>query len=115
MINKNKKAFTLVELIIVITILSIIATIAFISFGWQTAKAYNTKVTSDISNITAKVNILTLNSGKSSTTFQGTWITVNTLASGIGAGIDLTNIDSKYKAGQINFFELKEDRIELIK
>jgi len=30
--GKNKKAFTLVELIIVITILAILATIAFMSF-----------------------------------------------------------------------------------
>lgn len=37
--NKNIKAFTLVELIVVITILSILWTIAFISLQWYSSNS----------------------------------------------------------------------------
>jgi len=55
--RNTKKAFTLVELIVVITILAILGTIAFISFGGQTAGARNTKVTSDIRNIASAIEV----------------------------------------------------------
>lgn len=48
---QNKKWFTLVELIIVITILAILGTIWFVSFQWYTADARNTKRTSDLSSL----------------------------------------------------------------
>jgi prepilin-type N-terminal cleavage/methylation domain-containing protein len=37
----NKKAFTLVELIVAITILAILATVAFVSLGGQTDNSRN--------------------------------------------------------------------------
>lgn len=40
--NISKKAFTLVELLVVITILSIISIVAYQSFWWATDKAHNT-------------------------------------------------------------------------
>lgn len=46
--TKNKKWFTLVELIIVITILAILATIAFISFQSYTAQSRDAKVQSEL-------------------------------------------------------------------
>ena len=46
-----KKAFTLVELLVVITILSILSVVAYQSFGWATDKA---------NNVTKKSNITTL-------------------------------------------------------
>lgn len=57
--RNTKKAFTLVELIVVITILAILGTIAFISFGGQTAGARNTKVTSDTRNISSAIEVAT--------------------------------------------------------
>ena len=51
MLNVNKKAFTLVELIVVITILSILGIIAFISLQWYTKIARDTSRISDISKI----------------------------------------------------------------
>ena len=47
----NKKAFTLVELIVVITILAILWTIAFISLQWYTRDARDAKRVSEIWNI----------------------------------------------------------------
>jgi type II secretory pathway pseudopilin PulG len=55
--GRNKKAFTLVESIVIITILVILVTIGFIAFGKNTQYAKNTKVVSDIENISKKVNI----------------------------------------------------------
>ena len=55
---KNKKAFTLVELIVVITILAILWTIAFISFWKNIVDAKNTKVLVDLTNISKKINIM---------------------------------------------------------
>ena len=47
----NKKAFTLVELIVVITILTILWTIAFLSFQWYTKSARDSVRISDLKNI----------------------------------------------------------------
>ena len=44
----NKKWFTLVELIVVITILAILWTIAFVSMQWYTKKARDSNRTNDI-------------------------------------------------------------------
>jgi prepilin-type N-terminal cleavage/methylation domain-containing protein len=46
--NTKKQAFTLVELIVVITILAILGTIAFISLQGYSQDAKNSKVTSDL-------------------------------------------------------------------
>lgn len=51
MLNKIKRGFTLVELIIVITILSILATIAFISFQWYSKNARDGNRLSNLKNI----------------------------------------------------------------
>ncbi|EKE27240.1 MAG: hypothetical protein ACD_3C00236G0002 [uncultured bacterium (gcode 4)] len=51
MFNPNKKAFTLVELIVVIVILSILATIAFLSFSSQSSSARDSTRLADMSNI----------------------------------------------------------------
>lgn len=47
----NTKAFTLVELLVVITILAIISVVAYQSFGWATDKAISSRKISDISTI----------------------------------------------------------------
>jgi len=56
MIN-TKKAFTLVELIVVITILAILGTIAFISLQGYSADARNSKRTSDLGNIQSAISL----------------------------------------------------------
>lgn len=53
--RNTNKAFTLVELIVVITILAILGTIAFISLQGYTGEAKNSKVTSDLRNIASAV------------------------------------------------------------
>ena len=55
--RNTKKAFTLVELIVVITILAILGTIAFISLQGYSADARNSKRTSDINTLAGKMNI----------------------------------------------------------
>ena len=54
---KNKKAFTLVELIVVITILAILSTIGFISLSWYSKEARDAKRISDANNLLTKINI----------------------------------------------------------
>jgi prepilin-type N-terminal cleavage/methylation domain-containing protein len=49
--NKKNKAFTLVELLVVITILSIISVIAYQNFGWAVDKAVSGRKISDVSTI----------------------------------------------------------------
>lgn len=44
----NKKGFTLVELIVVITILAILWTVAYLSFSWYSKDARDTTRASDI-------------------------------------------------------------------
>ena len=62
--NKQKQAFTLVELIVVITILAILWTIAFISLQWYSKDARDSIRISDISSIKTSLELFHLNSGK---------------------------------------------------
>jgi len=52
-----QKAFTLVELVVVITILAILWTIAFLSLQWYSADARNSKRISDLNSISNAVNV----------------------------------------------------------
>ncbi len=58
MINKNKKAFTLVELIITIIILAILATISFINFNSYTKESENTKTEVNLQSINKKISVI---------------------------------------------------------
>jgi len=60
----KKSAFTLVELIVVITILAILGTIAFISFQWYSASARDSKRIADIQNIKKSLELFSLNTWK---------------------------------------------------
>jgi len=55
--NTKSSAFTLVELIVVITILAILGTIAFISLQGYSADARNSKRTSDLGNIQSAMSL----------------------------------------------------------
>jgi len=58
------RAFTLVELIVVITILAILWTIAFISLQWYSSQARDSKRLSDIQNIKKSLELFSLNTWK---------------------------------------------------
>jgi len=58
------RAFTLVELIVVITILAILGTIAFISLQWYSSQARDSKRISDIQNIKKSLELFSLNTWK---------------------------------------------------
>ena len=63
--NKQQtKAFTLVELIVVITILAILWTIAFISLQWYSADSRDSVRISDVSNIKTSLELFHLNAWK---------------------------------------------------
>ncbi len=49
--NLKNKAFTLVELLVVITILAILSVTAYQSFGWATDKAQNTTKKANITQL----------------------------------------------------------------
>jgi prepilin-type N-terminal cleavage/methylation domain-containing protein len=55
MLKKERKAFTLVELVVVITILAILSTIWFISMLWYLLDTRNSKRISDLSNVFASM------------------------------------------------------------
>ncbi len=57
MINTNKKAFTLVELIVVITILAILWTIWFISLQWYSSEARDSKRVTDLWQIRTGIQV----------------------------------------------------------
>ncbi len=63
-IKQQKKAFTLVELIVVIVILAILWTIAVISLKWYSAAARDSKRISDIQNIKKSLELFSLNTWK---------------------------------------------------
>lgn len=59
MMKNTKKAFTLVELIVVITILAILGTIAFISLQGYSQDAKNAKVATDLKTLASAIEITT--------------------------------------------------------
>lgn len=61
---KKQKAFTLVELIVVITILAILWTIAFISLQWYSLQARDSTRISDLSSIKTSLELFHLEAGK---------------------------------------------------
>ncbi len=56
----KKSAFTLVELIVVITILSILGTISFLSFQWYSSSARDSVRTEDVANISKGLELLSI-------------------------------------------------------
>ena len=62
--TKQKQAFTLVELIVVITILAILWTIAFISLQWYSKDARDSIRISDASSMKTSLELFHLNAGK---------------------------------------------------
>jgi prepilin-type N-terminal cleavage/methylation domain-containing protein len=62
--SNNKSAFTLVELIVVITILAILWTIAFISLQWYSRDSRDSVRISDIASIKTWLELFQLDSGK---------------------------------------------------
>ncbi len=64
MIIKNKQAFTLVELIVVITILAILWTIAFISLQLYSKSARDSRRISDISNVKKSLELFSIKTWK---------------------------------------------------
>ncbi len=60
----NNKAFTLVELIVVVTILAILGTIWFISFTWYTSEARDSSRVSDMATIKKAIEIYEINKNK---------------------------------------------------
>jgi len=63
-IQRKKKAFTLVELVIVITILAILATLAFVSFQGYSSKSRDSNRVTTVKNIENGVEIFLTKSGK---------------------------------------------------
>jgi prepilin-type N-terminal cleavage/methylation domain-containing protein len=62
--NKQKQAFTLVELIVVITILAILGTIAFISLQWYSSQARDSTRISDLASIKSSLELFQVEAGK---------------------------------------------------
>lgn len=60
----NKKAFTLVELIVVITILAVLWTIGFISYTWYTSEARDSSRLADMWNIKKAIDLNEINTWK---------------------------------------------------
>lgn len=73
----NRKGFTLVELIVVITILAILWSIAFIVFSEYTATARNTTRTADMANIQKVIELYATQTWNLPKTTNGASITLN--------------------------------------
>ena len=96
----KKKAFTLVELIVVITILAILWTIAFISLSDYSKEARDSKRITDTSNLLSKINVENVR-----------WINMSELINPLEKKTNILTINSKkedWLQGYPNFNALKE-------
>ena len=115
--KKMQKGFTLVELIVVITILAILGTIAFISLQGYSQDARNSKITSDVRNLTSAIETGTTDGTVQLSNIVATAETTNTLAGtnayGSGKLISATTVDGAastalYKVGDIALTALRQ-------
>ena len=111
--KNTNKAFTLVELIVVITILAILGTIAFISLQGYSQDAKNSKVVSDTRTIVTAIETK-LTEGK--ITMAGVVDNTNDLTdtaknwvSGKFATGSTLGTDGTYKVGKVNFVGLRQN------
>ena len=115
------KAFTLVELIVVITILAILGTIAFLSLQGYSQDAKNSKVISDLrtlstaieSRITGGMSIIDIvkDTATGSNSVEWAGRTFGNLSLDTPAVIDDA---SNYNVGTINFTALKQNGIDFL-
>ncbi|MDD2907063.1 MAG: FISUMP domain-containing protein [Candidatus Gracilibacteria bacterium] len=98
--QKSNKAFTLVELIVVITILAILGTIAFINLQGYSTSARDGKRVSDINNIMKKIGI------ESS---KGTSLSTLITTTKTNSGLTIDGNSGSSIQGTANFATLKED------
>ncbi|MDD2908093.1 MAG: leucine-rich repeat protein [Candidatus Gracilibacteria bacterium] len=94
------KAFTLVELIVVITILAILGTIAFINLSGYSTNARDGKRVSDVNNIMKKIGI------ESS---KGTSLSTLITTTKTNLGLTINGNSGSSIQGTANFATLKED------
>lgn len=111
--KNTNKAFTLVELIVVITILAILGTIAFISLQGYTQDAKNTKVSEDLANLTKKVSIV-VTKDKTFADLIPSALTANQVVntSTVNSGVALSDAGVSYAAGNIDFIDLGEKQTD---
>lgn len=112
--NNVQKAFTLVELIVVITILAILGTIAFLSLQWYSADARNSKRSSDTSNIQGAIvtaqtkgsNIMSFITANTSNQFTGALTSIGW--TGTIVGTDYTAWSPNYVALWLKAADFKD-------
>ncbi|QFR39544.1 type II secretion system protein [Candidatus Gracilibacteria bacterium 28_42_T64] len=100
--RNTKQAFTLVELIVVITILAILGTIAFISLQGYSADARNSKRVNDLGNLADSVNIKSTQGSSLLSFVTSDTNTTLTNASVAGTG----TLAANYSAGFPNYIAL---------
>ena len=105
MIRNTKKAFTLVELIVVITILAVLGTIAFISLQGYSGEARDSKRLSDVNNLVKKVNIELSKGTTLASLFSGSTTPTNDLT------INGSGSQSRYQ-WTVNFLTIKENQAD---
>ena len=109
MIRNTKKAFTLVELIVVITILAVLGTIAFISLQGYSGEARDSKRLSNVNDLIKKVNI-ELSKGTALSTLVAAWTGNGTALTNVSTLVTINNADAtEANQGAVNFATLKED------
>ena len=96
----KRGAFTLVELIVVITILAILWTIWFISLQWYSSEARDSKRISDINNLHKKIEVE-----------LSKWTWINELVTVTNTwNVTINSQSWTRNQGTVNFIKLKENR-----
>ncbi len=104
--RNTRSAFTLVELIVVITILAILGTIAFISLQGYSQEARNSKVTSDIRNLVTAIETDAARNGTQPDTLViNDPLTANEVSGDFASGTLLDN-STNYSVGNLDLATL---------
>jgi prepilin-type N-terminal cleavage/methylation domain-containing protein len=110
--KSTNKAFTLVELIVVISILAILGTIAFISLQGYSSEARNTKRLSDLKSIQSSITTNVAKNGTALSSFVIADATATISSIALGGATAATQDAADYSAGTPNFAALDMNQSE---
>jgi general secretion pathway protein G len=72
--NQHRRAFTLVELMVVVAIIGLLASVVVVNVFNQSHKAKVTKVTSDMNSIESAIGLYRLDNGRLPSALEDLWI-----------------------------------------
>jgi prepilin-type N-terminal cleavage/methylation domain-containing protein len=115
-IRKKRPAFTLVELIVVITIVAVLATVGFLALSGYTKDAKDSTMKTNVRTVTQAVGLEAVTTDQSMrrfATFSGAYAMSGKVLGTVLSGGTLGTVGTNYTPGPVDFAALRMDASKL--